>query len=75
MRLCPGGAPWLAAVRNELTAFPSGRHDDQVNALSQFQDWIEMRRGVSRTQHGGALVRREIRRREVVRQPGMRRLC
>ena len=26
-------APWLADLRRELLAFPTGRHDDQVDAL------------------------------------------
>src|SRR5262249_52949405 len=29
----PTGAPWLADFRAELLSFPSGRHDDQVDAL------------------------------------------
>jgi predicted phage terminase large subunit-like protein len=31
----PHQAPWLDAFRTELLAFPAGRHDDQVDALSQ----------------------------------------
>jgi hypothetical protein len=32
--LCvPVDAPWLPDVRAELLAFPTGRHDDQVDAL------------------------------------------
>ena len=34
--LLPVDAPWLDAFRAELKAFPSGRHDDQVDSLSQF---------------------------------------
>jgi len=29
----PADAPWLAGFRAELLAFPTGRHDDQVDAL------------------------------------------
>jgi predicted phage terminase large subunit-like protein len=29
----PANAPWLADLRAELLAFPTGRHDDQVDAL------------------------------------------
>jgi predicted phage terminase large subunit-like protein len=29
----PTGAPWYAELRSELLSFPSGRHDDQVDAL------------------------------------------
>src|SRR5262249_51824354 len=31
----PNRAPWLADFEHELFAFPNGRHDDQVDALSQ----------------------------------------
>lgn len=34
--LLPAGAPWLDSFRNELKAFPSARHDDQVDSFSQF---------------------------------------
>lgn len=35
----PSSAPWLADLRHELTAFPEGRHDDQVDALTQFLEF------------------------------------
>ncbi|MBH5401182.1 phage terminase large subunit [Bradyrhizobium sp. CNPSo 4010] len=35
----PGEAPWLADFLNEALAFPNGRHDDQVDSLSQFLYW------------------------------------
>ena len=31
----PDGADWLEAFIDEFAAFPRGRHDDQVDALSQ----------------------------------------
>lgn len=34
--LLPVEAPWLAVFRSELKAFPSSRHDDQVDSFSQF---------------------------------------
>jgi len=37
--LIPDEAPWLGTFMNELRSFPSGRHDDQVDALAQFLDW------------------------------------
>jgi predicted phage terminase large subunit-like protein len=42
--LLPADAPWLAAFKSELKAFPSSRHDDQVDSVSQFiqfaiQNW------------------------------------
>jgi predicted phage terminase large subunit-like protein len=35
----PRTAPWLAEFLNELLAFPNGRHDDQVDSVSQFLHW------------------------------------
>ncbi|MFP6731223.1 MAG: phage terminase large subunit [Alphaproteobacteria bacterium] len=32
----PTNAPWLAALKSELAVFPHGRHDDQVDSMSQF---------------------------------------
>jgi phage terminase large subunit-like protein len=32
-------APWLSEFLYELLAFPSGRHDDQVDSVSQFLFW------------------------------------
>lgn len=37
--LLPVDAPWLDILKAELRAFPSGRHDDQVDSLSQFVNW------------------------------------
>lgn len=34
--LLPTSAPWLDELRRELRAFPMGKHDDQVDSLSQF---------------------------------------
>jgi predicted phage terminase large subunit-like protein len=38
--LLPNEASWLADFENELLAFPSGRYDDQVDALLLFLDWF-----------------------------------
>jgi predicted phage terminase large subunit-like protein len=37
--LLPEDAPWLEALRRELKAFPTGRHDDQVDSVSQFVEY------------------------------------
>jgi len=36
----PEHAPWLADFEAELFAFPMGAHDDQVDAFSQYLDWL-----------------------------------
>ncbi|MEX0955356.1 MAG: phage terminase large subunit [Rhizobiaceae bacterium] len=38
--LLPNKAPWLEDFRAEMLAFPNGRHDDQVDALSQLLLWL-----------------------------------
>jgi predicted phage terminase large subunit-like protein len=40
----PKTADWLDAFLLELLAFPSGRHDDQVDSVSQFLKWTSSRR-------------------------------
>jgi predicted phage terminase large subunit-like protein len=39
--LLPREAPWLATFKAELLGFPSTRHDDQVDALSQLLSWVD----------------------------------
>jgi len=36
----PADAPWLAAFQREVTLFPNGKYDDQVDSLSQFLKWL-----------------------------------
>jgi predicted phage terminase large subunit-like protein len=36
---------WLNGFKEEVLQFPRGRHDDQVDSLSQFLNWIERRPG------------------------------
>jgi len=36
----PEQAGWLADFEAELFAFPGGAHDDQVDALTQYLDWL-----------------------------------
>ena len=44
----PKEAPWLPAYLHELAIFPMGRHDDQVDATSQFLDWFKLSSQVQR---------------------------
>jgi hypothetical protein len=39
----PRDAPWLATFKSELLGFPSTKHDDQVDALSQLMNWVDER--------------------------------
>jgi predicted phage terminase large subunit-like protein len=40
----PRQAEWLDTFLLELLAFPSGRHDDQVDSVSQFLQWAALRK-------------------------------
>ncbi len=35
----PESAPWLGDFQSEMMAFPNGRHDDQIDSVSQFLGW------------------------------------
>jgi len=37
----PQSAPWLAEYLHEMTVFPRGKHDDQVDSTAQFLDWFK----------------------------------
>lgn len=43
----PSEAAWLATFRSEILQFPNGRHDDQVDSLSQFLQWATERPAIS----------------------------
>lgn len=43
MVFLPREAPWLADLLHELAVFPNGRHDDQVDSISQALDHIYSR--------------------------------
>ena len=36
----PERAPWLDDFQTEVLQFPNGRHDDQVDSMSQFLNWL-----------------------------------
>ena len=37
----PKEAAWLADYLHELTVFPKGKHDDQVDSTAQMLDWFK----------------------------------
>ncbi len=37
----PETAPWLAEYLHEMSVFPRGKHDDQVDSTAQFLDWFK----------------------------------
>jgi len=37
----PEEAPWLANYLAELTTFPAGRHDDEVDSTAQALAWAK----------------------------------
>lgn len=41
----PEQAEWLADFEQELFMFPHGKHDDQVDAFSQYLDWLRRQAG------------------------------
>jgi len=47
----PDAAPWLAQYLHEITTFPNGRHDDQVDSTAQMLDWFK--RGSSPSSNAG----------------------
>jgi predicted phage terminase large subunit-like protein len=49
----PAEAEWLAEFRHELMAFPKGKHDDQVDSLSQYLIWERER--LYEYPHGGGM--------------------
>jgi len=47
----PDTAPWLAPYLHELSSFPNGRRDDQVDSTAQMLDWFK--RGSGRSSNAG----------------------
>jgi predicted phage terminase large subunit-like protein len=44
----PKEASWLDTFLLELLAFPNGRHDDQVDSVSQFLNWASLRHSLNK---------------------------
>jgi predicted phage terminase large subunit-like protein len=41
----PDSTDWLAPFLSEVTGFPNARHDDQVDSISQFLNYMRKRPG------------------------------
>jgi len=41
----PELADWLPAFKNEVRQFPNGKHDDQIDSMSQYLKWARRRSG------------------------------
>ena len=54
----PREAAWLAVYMEELLAFPSGRHDDQVDSTSQALNWLTARVPIDRPMQRRNIARR-----------------
>ncbi len=54
--LLPSEAAWLAEFKQELLAFPSSRHDDQVDALSQLLIWVDLQQRMEDTPPAGPII-------------------
>jgi hypothetical protein len=48
----PEAARWLAQYLHELTVFPHGKHDDQVDSTAQMLDWYKQGAGGPTTDRG-----------------------
>jgi predicted phage terminase large subunit-like protein len=57
----PEESPWREEFMNEILSFPNGRHDDQIDSMTQFLKWISDME---------AMHARSQQRRDPVRQPG-----
>jgi hypothetical protein len=49
----PKEAAWPAEYLHELTAFPKGKHDDQVDSTAQMLDWFKQAGDGAPTTHAG----------------------
>jgi predicted phage terminase large subunit-like protein len=56
--LLPNSTIWLPDYEAELIGFPFGKHDDQVDATSQYLDWARIRRRLGTKKLGNATTER-----------------
>lgn len=57
----PKNAPWLDAFKAEIDVFPNGRHDDQVDALTQLLDYSGNFSNPKSPRHNTTKVKRLLR--------------
>ncbi len=43
--LLPKRADWLEPLRTEITQFPNGQYDDQIDSISQYLNWARLSSG------------------------------
>jgi len=43
----PEKAAWLVDFENEVETFPRGAHDDMVDAITQYLNWIRLKQGIT----------------------------
>lgn len=46
----PNSADWLVDFESEVAIFPNGQHDDQVDSLSQFINWMKAKQSFATPQ-------------------------
>lgn len=44
----PADAPWIAEFQREVTLFPNGKYDDQVDSMTQFLNWLAEPKAIPR---------------------------
>ena len=57
--LLPKTAPWLGDFLHEMLSFPNGRHDDQVDSVSQFLRWWQQQNQFKIPMMSGCIVTRD----------------
>jgi predicted phage terminase large subunit-like protein len=71
----PDAAPWLAQYLHEVTSFPNGRHDDQLDSTAQMLDWFKRGSGPSSNAGIFRIVSAAGRRSAQTSRPGGRPGC
>jgi predicted phage terminase large subunit-like protein len=70
----PETAPWLAEYLHEMTVFPKGKHDDQVDSTAQFLEWFK-RPSAAQAYFESIRIRMQMQARQNLGNPERRRVC